>query len=93
MDPRVIPEQFLGPQALIAVFRNAGGRPNADVVRTIAVLQSLVVNAEKMTVMVVHHTGKLVSPPLSSISPLMGSVWARPHLSFTENPVCSKSPI
>ena len=72
MDPRVIPEQFLGPQALIAVFRNAGGRPNADVVRTIAVLQSLVVNAEKVTVMVVHHTGKLVLPPLSLPFPFDG---------------------
>jgi carbonic anhydrase len=58
MDPRVVPEDFVGPHPMVAVFRNAGGRANADVVRTINVLRSLMYNAKKATVMVVHHTGK-----------------------------------
>lgn len=58
MDPRVVPEQFLGPEAKVAVFRNAGGRATKDVVRTITVVRSLILNAERVAVMVVHHTGK-----------------------------------
>lgn len=59
MDPRVVPEQFLGPQPMIGVFRNAGGRYSPDAVRTVAVLRSLIPKAKTATVMVVHHTGKL----------------------------------
>lgn len=58
MDPRVVPEQFLGPKAQLAVFRNAGGRATPDVVRTITVLQSLGFQAEQATVLVIHHTGE-----------------------------------
>lgn len=58
MDPRVIPEEFLGPKPLVAVFRNAGGRATPDVVRTITVLRSLSNLAKQASVMVVHHTGK-----------------------------------
>ncbi|OAL31664.1 hypothetical protein AYO22_00937 [Fonsecaea multimorphosa] len=57
MDPRVVPEQFLGSHPMIAVFRNAGGRATPDVVRTINTLQSLAYKVQKATVMVVHHTG------------------------------------
>ncbi|KIY04242.1 uncharacterized protein Z520_00936 [Fonsecaea multimorphosa CBS 102226] len=56
MDPRVVPEQFLGSHPMIAVFRNAGGRATPDVVRTINTLQSLAYKVQKATVMVVHHT-------------------------------------
>lgn len=58
MDPRVIPEEFVGPKPLVAVFRNAGGRANPDVVRTITVLRSLSYKAKQASVMVVHHTGE-----------------------------------
>jgi carbonic anhydrase len=57
MDPRVVPEQFLGPNPLVAVFRNAGGHASPDVVRTILTLRSLVYKASSVKVMVVHHTG------------------------------------
>lgn len=57
MDPRVVPEQFLGPHPRVAVFRNAGGHATPDVVRTINVFQSLLKKAGPKTVMVVHHTG------------------------------------
>lgn len=65
MDPRVVPEQFLGPQPRVAVFRNAGGRVSPDVIRTINVFQSITVKAPVHTVMVVHHTGKLGVVPLA----------------------------
>lgn len=58
MDPRVVPEEFVGPKPLIAVFRNAGGRATPDVVRTITVFRSLTIKAPHTSVMVVHHTGK-----------------------------------
>lgn len=58
MDPRVVPEQFLGPNSFVAVFRNAGGRASPDVVRTIATLQSLAYKVKKANVMVIHHTGQ-----------------------------------
>lgn len=58
MDPRVVPEEFLGPKPMLAAFRNAGGRCTPDVIRTLAVLRSLTPNAKQATVMVVHHTGK-----------------------------------
>lgn len=58
MDPRVVPEDFVGPKPLIAVFRNAGGRATPDVVRTISVFRSLTKKAETASVMVVHHTGE-----------------------------------
>jgi carbonic anhydrase len=57
-----VPEQFLGPNSLVAVFRNAGGRYTPDVVRTIATLQSLGYQSESTTVMVVHHTGRQRNP-------------------------------
>lgn len=61
MDPRVVPEQFLGPSPGIAVFRNAGGRASPDVVRTINTLQTLGHKSTvPVTVMIVHHTGKLM---------------------------------
>lgn len=60
MDPRVVPEQFLGSRPMIAVFRNAGGRATPDVVRTINTLQSLAYKVQKATVMVVHHTGTTI---------------------------------
>lgn len=62
MDPRVIPEQFLGPKnPKVAVFRNAGGRVTPDVIRTAAVLRSLASYKGVLAVMVIHHTGKQVS--------------------------------
>lgn len=57
MDPRVVPEEFVGPKPLIAVFRNAGGRATPDVVRTITVFRSLTIKVPHASVMVVHHTG------------------------------------
>ena len=61
MDPRVVPEQFLGTFPGIAVFRNAGGRASPDVVRTINTLQSLGNRSKNpVTVMVVHHTGTAI---------------------------------
>lgn len=68
MDPRVIPEEFVGPKPLVAVFRNAGGRPSPDVVRTITVLRSLSYRAEQASVMVVHHTGTDDFGTLSRVS-------------------------
>lgn len=66
MDPRVVPEQFLGPNARVAVFRNAGGRATPDVVRTINVVRTLSRKAPGFSVMVVHHTGKWsMSPNIS----------------------------
>lgn len=58
MDPRVVPEDFVGPRPLIAVFRNAGGRATPDVVRTITVFRSLTSKVQHASVMVVHHTGE-----------------------------------
>lgn len=58
MDPRVVPEEFVGPKPIVAVFRNAGGRATPDVVRTITVLRSLSYKADHASVMVIHHTGK-----------------------------------
>lgn len=66
MDPRVVPEQFLGPKPMVAVFRNAGGRATPDVVRTINVFRTLGKEATGASVMVVHHTGELINPPLLS---------------------------
>lgn len=66
MDPRVIPEDFVGPKPLVAVFRNAGGRPSPDVVRTITVLRSLSYKAKQASVMVVHHTGKTDAETISA---------------------------
>jgi carbonic anhydrase len=58
MDPRVVPEQFLGPEnPIVAVARNAGGRATPDVIRTINTVQSLAYKVGKVSVMVVHHTG------------------------------------
>ena len=74
MDPRVVPEQFLGAESRTAVFRNAGGRVSPDVVRTITVLRSLAFKAERATVMVVHHTGEgqLIHTP--SQAPRRGTI-------------------
>ena len=62
MDPRVVPEQFLPSARGMAVYRNAGGRPNDDVVRTITVLRSLASKAKQVRVLVIHHTGKFPGP-------------------------------
>jgi carbonic anhydrase len=66
MDPRVVPEQFFGPNSQLAVFRNAGGRATPDVVRTILTMRSLAFNTDKATVMVVHHTGEDVPCPCAT---------------------------
>lgn len=58
MDPRVVPEKFVGPKPLIAVFRNAGGCATPDVVRTITVFRSLTNRVQHASIMIVHHTGK-----------------------------------
>lgn len=58
MDPRVVPEEFLGAKPMLGVFRNAGGRYSPDVVRTVAVIRSLSLKAKKAYVMVIHHTGR-----------------------------------
>lgn len=62
MDPRVVPEQFLGANQRIVVYRNAGGRVGPDVVRTVCVLQSIAMRAESVNVLVVHHTGMFSLP-------------------------------
>lgn len=65
MDPRVIPEQFFGPEnPRIAVFRNAGGRATRDVARTAATVRSLSFYNGTLAVMVVHHTGKPIPSTL-----------------------------
>lgn len=55
LDPRVVPEQFFGPDFRNAVIRNAGGRVSKDVINSITVLRSL---ADASAVLVIHHTGK-----------------------------------
>ena len=58
MDPRVEPNQFLGPGWFGGVLKNAGGRATPDVVRSILTLRSLSLTSKKGTVAVIHHTGK-----------------------------------
>ncbi|KAL9067462.1 MAG: hypothetical protein Q9161_006894 [Pseudevernia consocians] len=53
LDPRVVPEQFFGPELNTPVIRNAGGRVNKDVITSIALLRSL---ANMKAVLVIHHT-------------------------------------
>lgn len=60
LDPRCVPEQYLGPDVRAGVIRNAGGRASPDVVKSVLVLRSLV---DVDTVLVVHHTGELESVP------------------------------
>lgn len=55
MDPRVIPEKFLGIEDNpTAVLRNAGGRAS-DALRSLYVLNAL---REIGLIVVVHHTGE-----------------------------------
>lgn len=55
LDPRVVPEQFFGPELNSPVIRNAAGRVNKDVINSITLLRSL---ANPSAVIVIHHTGK-----------------------------------
>ena len=54
LDPRVVTEQFLGPNLGLPVYRNAGGRATEDAVRSILILKSLI---GASAVLVIHHTG------------------------------------
>ncbi|CZT25410.1 uncharacterized protein RCC_11141 [Ramularia collo-cygni] len=53
LDPRCVPEQYFGPNIGAAVIRNAGGRANDDVVKSVLLLRSL---ADADVLLVVHHT-------------------------------------
>ena len=55
LDPRVVPEQFFGPELNTPVIRNAAGRVNKDVINSITLLRSL---GDASAVLVIHHTGK-----------------------------------
>ena len=56
LDPRCVPEQYFGPDLRRGAIRNAGGRATQDAINSITLLLALI---EKLTVLVVHHTGKL----------------------------------
>jgi carbonic anhydrase len=59
-DPRLNPYQIFGVDPSlkgITMVRNAGGRA-VDAIRTISVLQTI---GRAKTVVVMHHTGKLIS--------------------------------
>lgn len=53
LDPRVVPEQFFGPELNTPVIRNAAGRVNKDVINSITLLRSL---GDASAVLVIHHT-------------------------------------
>ena len=65
LDPRVVPEQFFGPELNAAVIRNAGGRVSQDVIKSITVLRTL---ANLSAVLVIHHTGKHTPATYSLVS-------------------------
>ena len=54
LDPRCVPEQYLGPDIRAGVIRNAGGRASIDVIKSMTTIRSLM---DAKLLMVVHHTG------------------------------------
>ena len=60
LDPRCVPEQFLGPDIRAGVIRNAGGRVSEDVMRSVLAIRALM---DAKILMVVHHTGTQIYQP------------------------------
>ncbi|KAB8338706.1 hypothetical protein FH972_021651 [Carpinus fangiana] len=53
MDPRVVPEDYFGPDLRAAVLRNAGGHARPDTIASLVLFRSL---SDFKTVAVVQHT-------------------------------------
>ena len=54
LDPRCVPENFLGHDIGLPVIRNAGGRATEDAIRSLVILRYLI---GASAVLVIHHTG------------------------------------